>query len=272
MPFMPESPSSEARRVEALLSPAPAKEEKATLPRVKVLGLSATPIKGGNCEFAVEEALRAAAAQGYADTEALRLTDYQFGFCAGCDGCVRRVNKLHRELGYDVFPLPVREYNCNLKDDMEVFHRKLLECDGLVLAAPVYILTIPGQLKVWVDRCRTFVHDQRLRGKVAGGIALAFYRNAGQDTALAFMNASLLGMGLTLVSHGATVVSTRDGSGDPIRDTRFAVSRDELGLQAVRSLGRLVAQSALQMKLGREAMEAAGIRAIPLPRHLAPGG
>lgn len=240
--------------------------------RVKILGISATPIRGGNCEYIVGEALSAAEELGYAQGELLRLADYRIEFCAGCDGCVRRVNKLHKELGVDASPLPVREYNCNLKDDMELIHRKLLECDGLVVSVPVYILTVPAQFKVFIDRCRTFVHDLRLRGKVAAGIAVAFYRNAGQDTALSFVNASLLGMGLTMVSHGASVVSTREGSGAPIKDTRFAVSQDALGMQAARVMGRLVAKMAMQLKLGEAAMAEGGIPVGPPPlRHPPPG-
>lgn len=240
--------------------------------KVKILGVSATPIKGGNCEYLVAEALRAAEEEGFAQGEVLRLADYNIKFCAGCDGCVRRVNKLHKEMGVDTWPLPVREYNCNLQDDMEVIHRKLLECHGLIVGAPVYILTVPAQFKVFIDRCRTFVHDQRLRGKVAGNIAVAFYRNAGQDTALSLMNASLLGMNLTIVSPGASVVSTQEGSGVPIRDTRFAVSRDELGMGAVRALGRLVARTALQLKMGGEALSQAGLSlGAPPLRHGPPG-
>jgi multimeric flavodoxin WrbA len=115
-------------------------------------------------------------------------------------------------------------------------------------------------LKTFIDRCRTFVHDYRLRGKVAAALTVAFYRNAGEDTALQMMTLSLLAIGLTVVSIGASAVSTRDGSGVPIRETRFAVKEDWIGMTAVKGVASQVALAALQMKAGKTAMEKAGLQ------------
>ena len=110
-----------------------------------------------------------------------------------------------------------------------------------------------------IHRCRTFVHDFRLRGKVATPLTVAFYRNAGEDTALQMMALSLLALGLTLVSFGASAVSTREGLGIPIRETRFAVKEDLVGMTLMNMAATQVAQAALQMKAGRRALEEAGI-------------
>jgi len=154
-------------------------------------------------------------------------------------------------VGFHVIPVPVKDYNCTIKDDMEIIHKKILGADGIILAAPVYIGTIPGQVKTFIDRCRTFV-------QVAAPMTVAFFRNAGSDTALQAMTLSLLALGLTIVSIGAPSVSTREGLGVPIRETRFAVKEDLLGMTAARVVGSQVAQSALQMKAGRLALDASG--------------
>ena len=60
----------------------------------------------------------------------------------------------------------------------------MLEADAILLVAPVYIASLPGQMKTFIDRCRIFVHDFRLRGKVAAPLTVAFFRNAGEDTTL----------------------------------------------------------------------------------------
>ena len=226
---------------------------------VKILGIVGTPIKEGNCQYFLEQALRVAEAQGRVTTELVHLQDYNIKYCIGCEGCLRRVHKLQKEVGFDVMPVPVKDYNCGIKDDMGIIHEKMLGADGIILAAPVYIATVPGQVKTFIDRCRTFVHDFRLRGKVAAPLTVAFFRNAGGDTTLQVMALSLMAMGLSLVSFGATAVSTKEGLGIPIRETRYAVKEDMAGMFTMQAAATQVAQAALQMKAGRLALADAGI-------------
>ena len=239
--------------------------------KVKILGIVATPIKKGNTQFIVNEALRMAEAEGPVETEVIHLEDYQIGYCIGCEGCLRKVHKVQQEVGCDIIPVPIKEYNCTIKDDMEVLHRKLLECDGLILGAPVYIATIPAQLKTFLDRCRTFVHDYRLRGKVAQALTVAFYRNAGEDTALAAMNITLLGLGFTIVGYGGSTVSTREGLGILVRGKRIAVTEDQLGMMLIRTVGSQVAQYALRLKAGTRALKEAGIELREKAMYAVPG-
>ena len=227
--------------------------------KVKMLGIVGTPIKNGNCQYILEEALRVAGEESWVETELIHLKDYHIEYCIGCEGCMRRVHQLQKKIGFDVFPVPVEGYNCTVKDDMQIIHEKMIAADGIILAAPVYILTIPGQMKTFIDRCRTFVHDYRLMGKAAGSLNVAFYRNAGEDTTRQMLNAALLSIKLSVVTGGANTVSTREGSGAPIRGTRFAVKEDRLGMAAVYAVGRQVAAAALQLKAGKAALEEAGM-------------
>lgn len=239
--------------------------------KVKILGIVGTPIKKGNCQYMLEEALRVAEEEGRVETELIHLQDYRIEYCVGCDGCLQRVHKLQKKIGFDIIPVPVKGYNCGIKDDMKVLHEKMLEADGIILAAPVYIATMPGQVKTFIDRCRTFVHDYRLRGKVAAAITVAFFRNAGEDTTLQVMALSLMAIGLTVVTFGASTVSTKEGMGMPIRETRFAVKEDWMGMAAVKAVSSQVAQSALQMKAGKLALDEVGIRMKPKGYFSIPG-
>jgi multimeric flavodoxin WrbA len=239
--------------------------------KVKILGIVGTPIRGGNCQYLLEQALEVVESQGLATTEFIHLKDYRIEYCIGCEGCLRRVHKLQKEVGFDVIPVPVKGYNCTIKDDMAVLHEKMLEADAIILAAPVYIATVPGQVKTFIDRCRTFVHDYRLRGKVAAALTVGFFRNAGEDTALQAMTLSLLAIGLTVVTFGASAVSTQEGIGLPIRDTRFAVEKDLVGMTAMRAAASQVAQAALQMKAGKRALDEAGIEVKSTGWALVPG-
>jgi multimeric flavodoxin WrbA len=239
--------------------------------KVKILGIVGTPIKNGNCQYLLDQALKVIEAEGRATTELVHLQDYRIEYCIGCEGCLRRVHKMQKEIGFDVIPVPVKGYNCTIKDDMEILHKKMLDADGIILTAPVYIATIPGQVKTFIDRCRTFVHDFRLRGKVAVPMTVAFFRNAGEDTTLQMMSLSLLAIGLTLVSFGASAVSTKEGLGIPIRETRFAVKEDVMGMTAMKAAASQVAQAALQMKAGKLALEEAGIQTKSSGWALVPG-
>lgn len=227
--------------------------------KVKILGIVGTPIKEGNCQFMLEESLKAAEQTGPVETELVHLQDYRIEYCIGCEGCLKRVHKIQKEVGFDVIPVPVKGYNCGIKDDMEILHNKMLEADGIILAAPVYIGTIPGQVKTFIDRSRTFVHDYRLRGKVAAPLTVAFYRNAGEDTALQTMTLSLLAIGLSVVAVGASTVSTRDGMGALVKGERFAVKEDSLGMMGVMGVGSQIAVAALQIKAGKTALREMGM-------------
>jgi multimeric flavodoxin WrbA len=228
--------------------------------KVKILGIVGTPIKDGNCQHYLEEALEATESVGPVETELVHLKDYKIEYCIGCENCLRRVHKKQKEVGFDVIPVPIEGYNCTIKDDMQILHKKMLEADGILLAAPVYIASMPGQMKTFIDRCRTFVHDFRLRGKVAAPLTVAFFRNAGEDTTLQMMNLSLLAIGLTVVSFGASAVSSREGLGILVRETRFAVTEDLMGMIVMQSAASQVAQAALQMKAGKIALHNAGIQ------------
>lgn len=105
---------------------------------MKLLGISAGR-KMGNSEVLLTEALMAAQKEG-ADVELLRLNDLKIKPCTGCISCSQ-----DQQTG--------GTGACIIKnDDMPFFNEKLLDCDGIILSTPVYILTPPGYFKVLCDR------------------------------------------------------------------------------------------------------------------------
>ena len=223
--------------------------------KVKVLGIVGTPIKNGNCQYQLEEALKLAEATGQATTELAHLRDYKLKYCIGCEKCMRKIHKIQAEVGFDVTPVPIVGYNCSIKDGLDELHQKMIEADAIILMAPVYIASIPGQVKTFIDRSRTFVHDFRLQDKVATAMTIGFFRNAGQDTALELMRTSLSALGLNVVSYGSAAVSTRDGLGVPIRETRFAVKEDLAGKVMMDIAVKKLVRTAVHIKVGKLALE-----------------
>ncbi|MBW2102847.1 MAG: flavodoxin family protein [Deltaproteobacteria bacterium] len=95
---------------------------------VKILGIVGTPIKDGNCQYFLERALQAAESVGRVTTELIHLRDYRIEYCAGCESCLRRVHKIQKQVGLDVIPVPVKGYNCSIKDDTGRCSKQTASC------------------------------------------------------------------------------------------------------------------------------------------------
>lgn len=111
----------------------------------KVLILSGSPRKGGNSDLLCDEFMRGALEAGHT-VEKIRVQEKKVGYCMACYAC--------REQGV-----------CAIKDDMADIMQKMIECDVMVLASPVYFYSIDAQLKAVIDRsvCRwTEVKDKKM--------------------------------------------------------------------------------------------------------------
>ena len=57
----------------------------------KILGISGTPIKGGNCDKAVQAALESAATIEGIETEFITLADKKIASCIHCQYCIKNM-------------------------------------------------------------------------------------------------------------------------------------------------------------------------------------
>ncbi len=99
---------------------------------LKVLGISTSPRREGNSDLLLHQALAGAREAG-ANTEYLRLCDYRIEGCRECYNC--------SATGY-----------CSTKDDYQSILDKMLEADRLILATPVFFMTVSAQAKLLIDR------------------------------------------------------------------------------------------------------------------------
>jgi len=102
---------------------------------VRILGIAASSRKWGNSECAVKIVLNSARAAG-AETVFHRLDEFNLLHCTGCLKCVYKGG-------------------CPLPDDLYKFLYLCEEADALVLAAPVYFLSINSLLTALMDRLLT---------------------------------------------------------------------------------------------------------------------
>jgi multimeric flavodoxin WrbA len=119
---------------------------------MKLLALSAGK-KNGNSEMLLKEALMGAEAAGVGH-ELIRLAELDIRSCRFCKICLRI------EGGPEA---------CVVKDDVPFVIEKFMQADGLIMSAPVYILTPPGILKLLADRMLEDLAGV-MQTKINGGI------------------------------------------------------------------------------------------------------
>lgn len=98
----------------------------------KVLILSGSPRKNGNSDLLCNEFMKGALEAGH-QVEKIRVQEKNIGYCRACYAC--------RDTGA-----------CAVKDDMAFVMQKMIDCDVMVLASPVYFYSVDAQLKAVIDR------------------------------------------------------------------------------------------------------------------------
>lgn len=197
-----------------------------------ILGICGSPHPAGNTAFALHRALAVVEQEGI-PTQYLSLAGLAIAPCRGCFSC--------------------RSGTCVQDDDMGAVVAAIDGCAGLILASPVYMGLITGQLKVMMDRTVVFRAGGRfaLSGKVGAGIACGGFRNGGQELTLQAMHTYFLQQDMYAIadgpqySHsGAAVAGRAEG--------------DEIGLRTVDNLARRLVRAVQQMQGGAEATTKSG--------------
>ncbi len=99
---------------------------------MKILGFAGSPRKNGNTR-ALAQAVLSAAAKEQAETKLYNMADLSYGGCISCYGC-----KKHD--------------SCVLPDEVTPLLEEIKQADAIVLATPIYMWQMCGQLKLFVDR------------------------------------------------------------------------------------------------------------------------
>lgn len=206
----------------------------------KLLGISGSPRKA-NTDFLLKEALKSAETLPDVTTEIIDLKDQEIKFCNGCFKC------------FDENP---NEYACQVhRDSMDQIYLKLKECQGLILATPVYFGQMTAQMKTFMDRTEGLLRYAKgpwrftLKDKVGGAIAVGGNRNGGQETTIQAIHHFFLIHDMIIVGVGPDerpgcylgVAATTHPKRGRIKD---AVKEDELGVKAARILGKRTGEMA----------------------------
>ncbi len=143
----------------------------------------------GNSETLARLACKIAEKTGTISTEAVFFKDFKIEQCNGCMKCV------------------FRNIRCPINDDFYPFAEKIKQANFLFLVAPTYVLSIPGSLKIFIDRFLTLPEYQdQIYGRPAVSVGVAGL--AGWESLqLPMLNLLLLTMGFNIqdsfIAYGA---------------------------------------------------------------------
>lgn len=131
-----------------IISVLPIQERKI---KVKVLGVSGSPIKNSNTDRALKAVLDATGCE----TECVKLMDYTIEPCRACLGCVKT-------------------NTCVIKDDGIALTEKAKAADALVIAGFTPYSTIDSRTKAFIERLYPLRHTHGLMAGKPGGAVITF--------------------------------------------------------------------------------------------------
>jgi len=101
---------------------------------LNVIGIAGSPRRGGNTELLLDSVMAGAREAG-SETKTIILCDLDIHPCRHCDGCLQAGK-------------------CVVQDDMQPIYEDLVNADGIVIASPMFFMSLSAQAKAMIDRCQ----------------------------------------------------------------------------------------------------------------------
>lgn len=140
---------------------------------IKVLGICGSPRRWGNSEFLLDHALAGAkeASPHEVEVEKYCIVGKKFAPCLSCFRCVDLKGE------------------CVQKDSFQELRDKWVAADVVIYSIPVYHMTIPGQLRCFIDRLgnsQYCYHNMAVprRLRIIGAVAQGIHIFSGQEHAI----------------------------------------------------------------------------------------
>ena len=225
---------------------------------MRIVGIPSSP-RHANTEILVQAALEAAEARYGAVTELVSFKGKRISGCLDCKACERRREENPAE-------------QCVMDDDWQELISPLVDPvpDGLIIGSPVYFANVNAQLRAFMERCtslfKPFWHSEMPHNPpdwsrtAAGAVSVGFHRHGGQEVAVNTILQWLLICGFVVVGssdlkHGPVGYlggeAWQDAAGVSSRDS---VLKDDWGLLSAQIVGERVAETALLLAKGRNAI------------------
>lgn len=201
---------------------------------IKILGVSATPIKDGNCDKLTQAALKAAAAEKDVTTEFVTLANKKIAYCLHCQYCMKNRS------------------TCKIKDDAQPILEAITAADGIIFATPTWIHTVAVPFLNLMSRTRYVrFFTGEWRNKVAGFLTLGWF-GTGYEKTLWTMEDVVAGTNMIPVAWGNAISSTV-AKGERADFMENGVLDDSKGVQRAEHVALRVVEVAKIVKWGLNA-------------------
>lgn len=189
---------------------------------MEILAFNASPRPKGNTSRLVAAILEGARSKG-AQTKEIRLHDLTTRGCRGCLGC-RKTPGI-----------------CHEKDDLSPYLEAIKGCSGMIIATPIYMYRIAGQMKLFVDRLYSLYASREGGGyysTVPAGKTYALVVSQGAPDPAQYERSIRYLMGMTGTGLGFKVV----GSLIHVNSHESPAANDEKLLLRAYEMGQLMVE------------------------------
>ncbi len=203
----------------------------------RILAVSGSPRNGATVK-ATRICLEAAEEIPGIKTEFINLANKQINCCINCNGCFR--NKDGRCAAFN-------------DDFLEEYLYLYASCDALILASPIYEMSLTGLLSNFISRLRPIAEKARSGAfdmRFGASIAVGGMRNGGQDTTLSTINRKLQTLSINVVGGGVQFYN-----GAAVWSKNQKDFDDEKGILELQVLGRKIAYLTKAMRCGVDYMK-----------------
>ena len=188
---------------------------------MKVLLINGSPKDNGNTARSLEEMIRVFHEEGV-ETEIIHVGNKEIRGCCACQSCYKTAQ-------------------CVFDDLVNEVAKKFEECDGMVVASPVYYASANGTLTAFLDR---LFYSTRFDKRMKVGASVAVARRGGCSATFDQLNKyfTISGMPLASSQYWNSVHGSLPGQAE----------QDLEGLQTMRTLARNMSFLIKSIALGKE--------------------
>lgn len=200
---------------------------------IRILGISGSPIEGGNCDVMVREALKTAAEVPGVETEFITLANKQIALCRHCQWCIENRSP------------------CKIQDDAHFVFDRMLKSDGMILGAPVWNVSAAPLFATLISRWRYHqFFTYNFRDKVSGLLTVGFL---GMGMERALEDLEVVGRGAGFVVARGWVVASTAAFGKRPAYLEKGVLDDKMGMARVRRVALKVAEITRMIRFAKDA-------------------
>ena len=188
---------------------------------MKVLLINGSPKDNGNTARSLEEMIKVFHEEGV-ETEIIHVGNKDIRGCCACQTCYKTAH-------------------CTFDDMVNEVAKKFEECDGMVVASPVYYASANGTLTAFLDR---LFYSTRFDKRMKVGASVAVARRGGCSATFDQLNKyfTISGMPLASSQYWNSVHGSLPGQAE----------QDLEGLQTMRTLARNMSFLMKSIALGKE--------------------